>query len=155
MKNLLFPFTFLILAACGGDQTTQTPHQPKTDTVTDGTEVKENITVTQNCYAWIKGKDTITLSIEQTGNMVTGEMNFLWYERDSNHGTVKGEMKGDTLILDYTFMAEGMESVRNEFLLKKNGAFVLGIIDYEHDQEPYKAKDAQYTGEVLRAVNCK
>lgn len=152
----IFPFSWVMLNACDQNQTAEIPEEPRTDTVADATDVeKEKVEIVRNCYAWIKGKDTIALSLERTGNMVTGEMNYLWNEKDSNHGTVKGEVRGDTLVLDYTFMAEGMESVRKEFLLKQGEGYVIGQIDYGHDQEPYQAKNARYKGEMLKKIDCK
>ena len=41
------------------------------------------------------------------------------YEKDSNKGIIEGEVRGDTLMLNYIFNAEGRESTRQVVMLKK------------------------------------
>lgn len=156
MKHLFLPLAAAaFLFSCGGNES-DAPDVDKTDTTADATQVDEpKVEMTETCYEWIVKKDTISLKVVQTGNMVTGELHYKWFEKDSNHGDIKGEMKGDTLIVDYTFMSEGMESVRKEFFLKKDGGLVIGQPDYEHQQEPFKAKDVKYDGMLLKPVDCK
>jgi len=58
--------------------------------------------------------DTIRLNLTQQGTDVSGPLAYLLTEKDSNTGTLSGQMRGDTLIADYTFQSEGEESVRLE-----------------------------------------
>jgi hypothetical protein len=156
MKKYFFLPLSLFLFSCGANESEAPDDDLRTDTVSDRSASDEptEIHVVQTCYVWSTGKDSITLKIEQTGTVVTGQLNYVWFEKDSNRGTIKGEMRGDTLVADYTFMAEGMESVRKEFFLKKGDVFVIGQIDYEHDKEPYQAKNAKFTGEKLVPMTC-
>jgi len=73
----------------------------------------------KSCYAYIKNKDTVSLSLTKAGNAVTGELNYNFYEKDKNSGTIAGVIKGDTIIADYTFNSEGVSSVREVIFIKK------------------------------------
>ncbi len=65
------------------------------------------------CYRMIIKNDTATMSLNATGNSVSGSLSYNWYEKDDNNGTFKGEVKNDTLIVaNYTFQSEGITSVR-------------------------------------------
>lgn len=86
--------------------------------------------VTQ-CFQYIKNRDTATLTINTENEELTGRLAYNLYEKDSNRGTIAGEMKGDTVIAEYTFDSEGMRSVREIVLLKKDGKFYEGYGDVE------------------------
>jgi uncharacterized protein YcfL len=85
----------------------------------------------QYCYQYIKNKDTATLTMMSSGLITTGELSYRLYEKDSNTGVFKGELHGDTLIADYTFNAEGKESVRQVAFLKKGDQLLEGYGDVE------------------------
>ena len=46
--------------------------------------------------------------------------------KDRNAGTLTGQMRGDTLLADYTFRSEGVESVRQVAFLTQDAGFVEG-----------------------------
>lgn len=94
-----------------------------------------NITSSQPvklCYAQ-KNKDTVLLNIELNGDKVTGKLYINRFEKDLNSGTIDGEMKGDTLFADYTFNAEGMQSVREVVFLKKDSSIIEGYGPVKYD----------------------
>lgn len=99
--------------------------QNSTSTETDREHVTSVVT-TQQCYTFTKNRDTATMTTMSSGHIVTGELHYQLYEKDSNHGTIKGEMRGDTLVADYTFASEGRESVRQVAFLKKDGKLLEG-----------------------------
>lgn len=66
------------------------------------------------------------MQLRINGEEITGFLDYHIYEKDANKGTLSGEMKGDTLIADYTFDSEGLRSVRELVLLKKDGKFYEG-----------------------------
>jgi len=80
----------------------------------------------KSCYAYIKNKDTVSLSLTKAGNAVTGELNYNFYEKDKNSGTIAGVIKGDTIIADYTFNSEGISSVREVIFIKKGDVLAEG-----------------------------
>lgn len=80
-----------------------------------------------SCYAFTHNSDTIVLNITTTGNTFSGHMVYQLKERDRNNGTLKGIIKGDTLIADYTFSSGGMLSVRQVSFLKQYNNLIEGI----------------------------
>jgi hypothetical protein len=76
-------------------------------------------TSSSDCYQYIKNKDTASLKINIEGEELTGNLNYNLFEKDRNSGTIAGEMKGDTIIAEYTFDSEGMRSVREVVFVKR------------------------------------
>src|SRR5882757_5341997 len=70
------------------------------------------------CYYSARNRDTVFLHINVAGNKVTGDLEYNLYEKDKNKGSIQGMLKGDTLIAEYTFLSEGIESVREVAFLK-------------------------------------
>lgn len=95
----------------------------------------------QMCYAYIKGKDTARLTLITTGSISTGELNYKWFEKDKNTGSIEGEMRGDTLIAYYTFNSEGQQSVRQVVFLKKGNQFLEGFGEIEERDGKMQFKD--------------
>ena len=71
------------------------------------------------CYRTVIGRDTVLLTIDESGPSVKGKLRFDNYQKDSSHGSIDGSSKGDTLVLWYDFFAEGMRSVMEIVLLRK------------------------------------
>ncbi len=90
-------------------------------------ETITSVVTKQDCYTYTKNKDTATLTTMSSGHIVTGELQYQLFEKDSNKGSIKGEMKGDTLVADYTFGSEGKNSVRQVAFLQKDGKLVEGF----------------------------
>lgn len=104
----------LLFTACQN----QTENKSNTDQQTPGTTTT-TISSIKECYTYIKNRDTASLSFTNTNGMLDGELTYKLYEKDSNKGIIEGEMKGDTLMLNYIFNAEGRESIRQVVMLKK------------------------------------
>lgn len=115
-------------------------------------------TATRACYLGNSGRDTITLSFTSTGNKVNGNLHYKFYEKDQSQGPVSGEMKGDTLIADYRFASEGMQSLREVIFLKKDDGFVEGYGDMEEKNGKmiFKNRSGLKFGQgfLLRKVDC-
>lgn len=111
----------LLAAGCTSEKTEQTDDQPPT------TEAME----TAACYASVTAGDSISLRLVNADGDITGELTYNNREKDDNVGTIMGQMRGDTLLADYTFMSEGMESVRQVAFLKRGEGFVEGYGDAE------------------------
>lgn len=129
----------LIISAClfGCEQRTRvTGEKDKTDTTVGKIPVAE-----QMCYAYIKGKDTAQLTLITTGIVSTGELNYKWFEKDKNMGSIEGEMHGDTLVANYTFNSEGKQSVRQVVFLKKGSQLLEGFGDVEEKNGKTQFKD--------------
>ncbi len=105
-----------IFTACQNNQSTQ-----KEEDTTIA------LTTQQSCYTYINNKDKASLVIMISGYVVTGELNYQLFEKDSNQGAIKGEMRGDTLVADYIFNSEGKQSTRQVAFLKKDGKLIEGF----------------------------
>ena len=96
------------------------------------------------CYMYTSGQDTIWLEIERKGEEVTGQLNYLFFEKDKSRGTIKGQLKGDTLIADYEFMSERIQSGREVMFLKQGNDFI----------EVYRGTLGYVHGTLLKQVPC-
>lgn len=111
--------------------------EPKTtETVIKDNEVKEPVTDVKapatpaaRCYAKRSAGDTFWLQINTAESVVTGNLRYIFKEKDSNRGEISGKMNGDTLLADYTFMSEGQTSVRQVAFLIKDGQATEGYGD--------------------------
>jgi hypothetical protein len=55
-------------------------------------------------------------------------LTYLFFEKDKNNGTLVGQMVGDTLRANYTFMSEGKESSRDIVFLRKGKIIIEASI---------------------------
>ena len=115
----------------------------------------------KECYRAILKKDTVSLTLNvKNGQLSSGNLSYNFFEKDKNAGTLVGELKGDTLYADYTFMSEGISSVREVAFLKKDDSYVEGVgdvIDDNNGKVTFKdKKQLQFDGNVLLSkVDCK
>jgi hypothetical protein len=84
------------------------------------------LTEPKSCYSFNNGKDSINMSIEINNNEAKGNLNFHYYEKDANIGTFSGNLSGDTLWANYTFLSEGTQSNREIVFLKDGDKWIQG-----------------------------
>lgn len=117
--------------------------------------------VSEECYSVIIKKDTVSMSLNIKGNQIaSGKLTYNFFEKDKNQGTLVGEIKGDTLFAEYTFMSEGVSSIRQVAFLKKGNTYVEGYGDVVYDNKgkvTFKdPKQLKFEGNiVLSKVDCK
>lgn len=113
---------------------------------------------TSECYINTKNKDSMLLHLTIKNNSVTGDMNYHVSGKDKNKGTLQGEIRGDTIFADYTFMSEGKESVRQVAYLKKDNSLLEGYGDAEEKggKMVFKNTGSLYFGKgvVLQKTDC-
>lgn len=97
--------------------------------------------VSSECYQYVDKKDTVAMDLKIAGEEYTGNLKYNFFEKDKNSGTFAGEMKGDTLIAEYTFDSEGMRSVREVVFLSKDGKLYEGFGDTEQKGSKVIFKD--------------
>lgn len=68
--------------------------------------------IMQDCFQYVNGKDTIRLRIQPDEFNVTGELAYLFFEKDRNSGSINGTLKDSLLIAEYNFLSEGDSSKR-------------------------------------------
>ena len=113
----------------------------------------------ENCYAYIKDKDSILLKLNIEGQEVTGDLAYNLFEKDKNKGTISGEIKGDTIIAEYLFDAEGVRSTRELVLLKKGEQYYEGFGDVVDKKGKISFKnraELKFDGSIVYSpVDCK
>lgn len=156
MKNRILAVIFcgILFANCNKKAETEVK-----ETIAPGVEAPAIAAVEKECFQFVKNKDTVTLSLNRTDNDATGELTYNWFEKDDSQGLFKGIFKGDTLVADYTFNAEGNSSVREVVFLKKGDSFLPGYGDMEEkgNKSVFKnPKKIQFDANVvLTKAGCK
>ena len=152
-KSILF---LTALAGCIAACQNKSPEQ-KIDSMTNQPDT--NITASKACYSYINGKDTVSLSYTTAGNAVAGKLNFNYFGKDRNTGTINGMIKGDTILADYTFNSEGKSSIRQVAFLKKDDKLLEGYGDTEEKDGKIAFKNVaglKYIDALsLKAIPCK
>lgn len=131
----------------------------KTQISQNGQATAENQqTEKQDCYTYIKNKDTILLSTRESGSRINGNLEYNLYEKDRNSGRVAGEVHGDTLLLNYTFNSEGRQSVRQLAFLKQGNTLMEGYAPVEEIEDTVvfkNPKDLKFSkAMVLEKTGC-
>ncbi|MCT1532732.1 MULTISPECIES: hypothetical protein [Sphingobacterium] len=63
-------------------------------------------------YSYVGNGDTITLDISSQNDSLVGPLYYSFKEKDRNAGTFRGVIKDSLLVGEYSFMSEGMNSIR-------------------------------------------
>ncbi|MCO4293907.1 hypothetical protein NF867_13665 [Solitalea sp. MAHUQ-68] len=132
----------------------------KTTVQTDSISVSDSPKSNEYCYSYIKDKDSVLLRFKMSDDsLILGTLNYNFHEKDSNKGNVQGMLKGDTLLLDYIFQSEGVESVREVAFLKKGEDFVEGygdLVEKDGRMMFKEHKKLNFGGQtILRPIECK
>lgn len=84
----------------------------------------------KQCYTAVFGGDTATMDLNLADSTkVTGNLLIKYAEKPKNDGILRGEFKGDTLFVNYTFkIGENPNEFSNPLaLLKTDSALVMGV----------------------------
>ena len=112
----------------------------------------------KNCYRYSSATDTISLKVIHNGNEIAGTLVYNFKEKDKNKGTIQGSMYGDMLVADYTFMSEGMQSIRQVAFKFEENSFVEGYgdISIENSKVRFKNLDSLTfnTSMPLTKIDC-
>ena len=111
------------------------------------------------CYASRLNGNIVALSFNVNSHQeVNGKLSYNLTGKDKNEGTLVGNMKGDTLVADYTFMSEGVSSVREVVFLQKDGTLIEGYGDVVDANNKVSFKDKKKlkfeTKNALTKVDC-
>lgn len=121
MKVILFLILTSLLASCNS--------QKKETDKTSSRETDTKVPSLINCYKYATATDTIILKLIHVGKSITGILVYSLKEKDKNKGTILGNMRGDILVADYTFLSEGIQSKRQVAFKKEGKFFVEGYGD--------------------------
>ena len=152
---LMKTIPFIIIAAFTMIACNNNPKE-NNNTVRSGQKATNTET---NCYAYTVNRDTVFIQIQLDGNNVTGDLLYNLQEKDKNKGKLTGLMKGDTLFAEYTFLSEGIESVREVAFIKNGNDYKEGYGDMEEKNGKMVFKNSaglNFDGIIiLKPVKCK
>ena len=118
-------------------------------------------TLEKECYQAVVEKDTMTLTVDVNSvNEFKGELDYSYFEKDKNFGTLLGNIKGDTIFADYKFESEGKTSIRELAYLKKDAnTYVEGYGDMIESNGKTSFKDKskiKFDGNIIyHKIDCK
>ena len=160
MKNLILSALMILTAVSCEKKITDTVDTqtatPDSIVVPESNEPLESSTL-QTCYMEATGKDTLFVSLDDNLGTITGKMRYKNFEKDSSIGDLIGTQNGDTLMLNYTFEAEGTTSEREIYFLRKDGNLIEGIGEHKTESnKDFYANPAQlkYEGHRLKSIDC-
>lgn len=134
MQKPLFFLLIILLAACNSNKadepvtlqegaTEGSVHAGAADTIVTGAKPF----ALAGCYEMTLKKDSAFMHLQLQDSIVSGTLNFIFFEKDRNTGTFKGVLRGDRIIADYTFQSEGVTSVREIVFKIKDTTLVQGF----------------------------
>ena len=126
----------------------------KSNKTENSTAHEENTTSLINCYEYANIYDTIILRLIHVGESITGILVYKLKEKDKNMGTIQGSMKGDLLIANYTFMSEGVSSVRQVVFKKQENFFLEGYgdVNTNNNRVSFNDPDSLRFNEALKLI---
>ena len=157
MKYYFITLLTLSIMACNNNDSSNNTE----DTIAVRRDSSINNTESTNisgCYLRVTQKDSLTASLTQDGNIITGKLSFDNFEKDGSSGTVTGAIDKDILKLIYRFQSEGMNSIAEVyFKITANGLiYGNGEIKVKGDSAYYSSPDkVMYESkELLNRISC-
>lgn len=121
MRTIHALFTaILVLVSCKGPK----EDSPIEVALSPNAEHLEEINT--ECFQYFGEKDTVRLMTLTIGTKVTGTLDYAIFEKDKNSGFIKGEIRENLMIAEYTFMSEGDSSKRQVVFQKTDEGWKEG-----------------------------
>jgi hypothetical protein len=141
----------LIAVILSGSCNNQEINTEKSSTQTGETKKQSPLI---NCYQYASNTDTITLKLIHVGEAITGTLVYSLKEKDKNKGTIQGNMRGNLLVADYTFLSEGVQSTRQiAFKLEDNGFTEgYGDVNTQNDKVIFKNLDSLKFNDSMKLI---
>lgn len=154
MRYTYFLLFVCLIVSCGEQAAPGTESSDTTarDSASAGILVPET-----TCYENITGRDTVRMRVEIFPNVVNGSITYNYFEKDKNEGIFEGRLNGDTLIANYTFSSEGMQSHRQVAFLLRDSVALEGFGPVEEQAGKMVFTNLQklkFEGRPMRKVAC-
>ena len=168
MKLYLFILLGVIAVGCNqtdntsistNDTTEQTVNsKDEVDTAGNASNGIVNVQDYSGCYIRVLNRDTLTASLKQSSNNITGKLTFDNYQKDGSSGKVEGTVEDGIMKLIYSFQSEGMNSVMEVYFKADGNSLIRGVgeIKVKGDTAMYAnpASISYPSGERLDKVAC-
>jgi len=123
--NIICTVSLLMAACSSNSKKTEITDSTKTDSTVVTTTV--DTAAGSRCFLLTEGKtsrDSTSIEFAIKGNKLTGQMNWLPYQKDKREGTLNGTVKGDTINAVWSFMQEDVkDTIGLKFML--NGSQLM------------------------------
>lgn len=143
---LLFILSFIVSCKQNPKQEEQNVDVPK--------EIVRSI----DCFKYLHKKDTVYMKTITQDSVVTGTLTYSFDGKDKNTGEIEGRMVADILLLDYKFMSEGKESIREVAFKKVGDSYIEGYGESAEEDGKMAFKniyELDFSGKIaLDLVNC-
>ena len=136
----------------------------KNTTKEQGTKEEKGVVTTKEsqsllalgCYSYNINNNAINMEITGIQNGVTGNLTYALDGKDRNSGVFTGDLNGDKLIGEYTFMSEGIASKREVAFLVKTDHLIEGYGELNEDGTVFVDKNnISYTSTMpLTKTDC-
>jgi len=121
-------------------------------------DVPKEIVRSIDCFKYLHKKDTVYMKTITQDSVVTGTLTYSFDGKDKNTGEIEGRMVADILLLDYKFMSEGKESIREVAFKKVGDSYIEGYGESAEEDGKMVFKniyDLDFSGKMsLDLVNC-
>ncbi|MCC2589847.1 hypothetical protein [Chryseobacterium sp. MFBS3-17] len=156
MKKSVFVALIAILVVQCKEKKEKLKNDHAADSMAVNTSEFDIEAIPESCYMAASGKDSLFVKYSDNLGTITGKMHYKNFEKDSSSGDIVGMFDGDTLKVDYTFQAEGTQSTREIWFLKKDDQLIEGIGEYDESGETYKdGAPVKFEGQKLQTADCK
>ena len=95
MKHILLISVIFIFMACNNKATDAPPDGSVHAGATDTIATRQIPFVLTGCYQMTLKKDTAFLNLQVVDTTVTGILNYRFFEKDQNKGTLQGVLRND------------------------------------------------------------
>ena len=110
-----------------------------------------------DCYLLLQGKDSILMQVVVENNSAAGQLYYRFFEKDKSGGKLFGNLRGDTLVADYKFIAEGTESEREVAFLMRGDTLYEGFGEQQDAEGRMVFKDLKalrFEGKPMLKTDC-
>ena len=158
MKLIYVVISLGLLYSCNSSESESEKENEREREASEKKEATEKQKPPVNCYLYATATDTVSLKLIHVGQSITGTLLYHLKEKDKNKGTIQGVMKDNLLIADYSFMSEGMQSVRQVVFKLEGNGFVEGYgdIDTQNNKVVFKhLNDLKFNSTIkLAEIDC-
>lgn len=136
MKSIFFLLVgLLILLSCKQQPTNNAINNRESEVFSQ--QKKSDLTLL-GCYAYTNAGDRVRMEITEVGTLVKGTLAVRYNEKDANTGSFIGQVYGDTLVMDYTFQSEGLNSTRQMAYLVLDNKLLEGYGELNAEGTAFK-----------------
>jgi hypothetical protein len=156
MKKIVLYYSFILALSACKSKDTETQTSDSTTSNADTVAIATAPVAETLCFEEKVGKDLTTVRLTIEGNKVTGNMEWLPWEKDQARGTLLGEKKGNEIIADYEYMIEGSNQLEEKIFVLEGDKLLVksGELEDKNGKLTLKDRTKATIGQTLTKVAC-